>query len=643
MNTLGTWISNLIWNNEYFLVFDYDNIDKLSVVKDIENLQKKYNLSDAQIYKTKNWFHVYYFYDNTLNSDQILKILKNSEFVDSNFVSNFEVLSKDGLGLIIRTWWKYENNDIIQADCIHWREPSLLEKSVWNSLKDLVLYQISNPLLDTNKYKYDLDSISPGNEKVKAFNVKDNTFKEKVDYVSKSKESEVQFGTHCIEQIEQVNEEVNSFTSELKEKQNDELPTKKITADELWPKNSLITEARKKWYWNPFVPRLISASTEGREVGFIKDQKIQKIADELWLKQWVKYQISNFAAKRMIFLNNTVDREQMEKVFYYNVEKTSTIVSPLSFFESVAKLDMKNPMFKELRKNTPLHDNEKRKELSSFIQINFLDLITWYDVIFDFDTSDWNSTKSYDNAKKMRDLLKVMRIPFSLNFSWNKWFHIRIKSDIINQACPEFLEYIKENTTNIRNVFSRLESFAKSKGIEIDMWLYNWDLRGLIRVEWSVHQSTGAVVKPLKDSEFDELEWMTLKQIQEKFSVDNVLKWNFQQKLQRNEFITKMENNWIFMSWEEMKDSGMYNDTESNWKTIWENVRSDYINPINKELRAISKEDPKLFSQIIENWEYQWFKIEAPEYINLNNWANYDYMRKGDMWALREFVLDLIN
>lgn len=671
--SIGTWISNKIGNNEYFLVLDYDNVDKLSVVKDIEKLQKKYNLSSAQFFRTHNWYHVYFFYDNSLSAEQVLKILNDSEFVDHNFLLNFETLSKEGLWLVIRTGGKYEGNDISQVDEIHGREANLLEKSVWDSLREIVTYQINNPLIEANKYKYEIDSIAPGNEKSTPISIVIdesqipssvnalNEYKEKnptihsritsannqrvSPFIDKEELQEHLKKEQAKENIEiEIEDDIlENFSSELKEKQKEELEVKKITIDEIWPKNSIVTEARKKWYANPFVPRLISASAEGREVGFIKDQKIQKIADELWEKQGVQYKISNFAAKRMIFLNNTVDREQMEKVFYYNVEKTSTITSPLAFFESVAKLDMKNPIFKELRKNTPLHDNEKRKELSSYMHSNFLDLVTGYDIIFDFDTSDWNSTESYDNAKKMKELLQKMRIPFSLNFSWNKGFHIRIKSNFVNEACPEFLEYIIENTTNIRNVFNKLEAFAKQNNIKIDMWLYNWDLRGLIRVEWSIHQFTWSVVKPLKDSEFDELQGMTLKQIQEKFSVDNLLKWNFQQKLQRNEFITKMEVDWIYMSWEEMRDSWMYNDIDDNWKSVWENYRNDYINPINKELRAIAKEDPKKFAEIISKWEYQDFSVEAPEYINLNNGSNYDYMRKWDIWALREFVLDLIK
>lgn len=674
--SMWTWISNKIGDNEYFLVFDYDNVDKLSVIKEIEKLQKQFNLSDAQIYKTNNWYHVYYFYDNSLSAEQIKTIFKSSELVDSNFVANFETFSKDDLWLVIRTGWKYENNDIIQSDLIQWREPNLLEKSIWDSLKNLVSYQLSNPLIDTNKYKYEIDSVAPGNEKstpVSVFLDESNipssveTLKEYHKQNPTSIREQYINNTHnrvspfiekedikeyierdqdivdTIETEEEFENDLNGFSSELKEKQNEELEVKKITVDEIWPKNSIITEARKKWYANPFIPRLISASAEGREVWFIKDQKIQKLADELWKKQGVQYKISNFAAKRTIFLNNTIEREQMEKVFYYNVEKTSTIISPLSFFESVAKFDLKNPEFKEMRKNTPLHDNEKRKKLTEYMNENFLNLIVGYDIIFDFDTSDVNSTESYDNAKKMKDLLQKMRIPFSINFSGSKGFHIRIKSDLVNQACPEFLDYIRENTTNIRNVFNKLEDFAKSNWIKIDMWLYNWDLRGLIRVEWSVHQATGSVAKPLKNTEFDELQGMTLKQIQEKFSVENLLKWNFQQKLQRNEFITKMEVDWIYMSWEEMRDSWMYNDIDDNWKSVWENYRNDYINPINKELRAIAKEDPKKFAEIISKWEYQDFSVEAPEYINLNNGSNYDYMRKWDIWALREFVLGLIK
>lgn len=675
--SIGTWVSNKIANNEYFLVFDYDNVDKLSVVKEIEKLQKQFNLSDAQIFKTNNGFHVYYFYDNSLSAEQIKKIFSASEFVDHHFVSNFETLSKEWLGVVIRTGGKYENNDIIPADNISGREPTLIEKSVGETIRNLVSYQLNNPLIDTKKYKYEVDSVT--NEKEANTTVlvvldesndpsavealkeykKQNPVSIREQYLNSPHKRVSPFIEK--EELEEYlwyedskkeptgveefdDDDLEGFSSELKAKQKAELPVQKITIEEIWPKNAMITKAKEKWYSNPFIPRLISAASDGREVWFIKDQKIQKLADELGKKLWVEYKITNFYGKRMIFLNNTAYREKMEKVFYYNVEKTGTLTTPLSFFESVAKIDIKNPDFithkKEVRH---LHDRVGRTKFSNFMKENKLSLITGYDIIYDFDTEDANSTESYDNAKRMRDLLQKMRIPFSLNFSGSKGFHIRIKSHLINEACPEFLSFITENEKNINGVFHKLWEFADKNGIKIDRKLYNWDLRGLIRIEWSVHQSTGSVVKPLKDTEFDELQGMTLQEIQEKYSVDNLLKGNLQQKLQRNEFITRMENDWIFMSWEEMRDSGLYSDIEANGKKAWENARSDYINPVNKELRALSKDNPKEFAEIIEKGEYQGFKVEAPEYINLNNGSNYDYMRKGDVWALREFVLDLIK
>jgi hypothetical protein len=67
-----------------------------------------------------------------------------------------------------------------------------------------------------------------------------------------------------------------------------------------------------------------------------------------------------------------------------------------------------------------MYNFPSQKDLRKFLGDNKLDVIDTFDLVYDFDTHDGNSTESYDNCKKMRDLLKEKQIPFSLNFSGSK-------------------------------------------------------------------------------------------------------------------------------------------------------------------------------------------------------------------------------
>lgn len=652
--SLWTWIRNKIGDNLYYLVLDYDNQDKLTVVTEIQHLQKKFNLAEAQIVKTNNGFHVYYFYDNELSYERVLEILSESKAVDPIFVENF----KNSKYVITRVSGKYSQRDIYPVDKISGREITLIEKSVWDSLKSLVIGQMNAPLIDNRDYVYDIPEYVPHkhtDEMLQEFRAIQKEFGLNIDFSWYSTPEEYKKQLQSIKEFinskknKEEQDETIGYVSEIKQEisqSQEEIPSEKIEVDMVWPKNASITEARKSWYHgNPFIARLISAAVENREVAFVKDNKIVKMIDELWAKTNKKYLVNDFLGARALFFSNSTHREKMEEVFFYNIEKTWAVKNPLAFFKSVMTYDMWNKEFSEIRKGVNLFNFAERKKLSAYMSKNIHKIITGYDIIFDFDCKDEKSTFSYDEARKLRDLLNKMMIPFSLNFSGNKWFHIRIRSTDINRVCPEFIEFLKQDSLNYKILFQNILNFAKENNIEIDPDLYNWDFRGLIRVEWSIHQATGSVVKPLKDSEFDELEGLSLLEIQEKFKPVNLLKWNFQQKIQRNEFVIRMNIDGMYMSWEELRDCGKYNGKDASGKTEWETVRADIINPIAKELRALSKEDPKKFAEVIAKGEYQGLLVEAPEYINLINGSNFDFSqtRKGNDQALREFVLGMIK
>lgn len=396
---------------------------------------------------------------------------------------------------------------------------------------------------------------------------------------------------------------------------------KEASLEEVFPENKKITALRKKWYrggMSNSIARLISASTENRELA------LNKLPTCMWVKE------EDFVEYRPFFLNNSRVKNDMLKPYEYILKATRLDELPFNFFQSHATYDVAE--FDHIS----LKDFKKQKEFKEYLKENSRSLITGMDIIFDIDCKDPEKNDSYEDARKLRDLLKTMNIPFSLNFSGSKGFHIRIPSKKILQEVPEFLKYIQSNASNLGEFFNRLSDFTLSHGITVDKKAYSGDVRCQIRVLWSVHPATGSVVKPLTDAEFDALNGKKLREIQEMYRVDNLISGNSRlgvSKLnlqRRSEFLIRMIPSGYgeYLSWEEMRDSGKF-DTVTDGKTEWEHYRSEFINPLVKELRKIADNDPKTFNDILEAGEYDGYLVEAPEYIDLVTGRNHDYCRKG--------------
>ena len=679
--SIASWITNAVWSEMFFLTLDYDSTTQELVESDISNLTNKFSLSDAYIYTSKKWFHVFYFYDNRLSAKKITEILWSSSLVDEDFKKLFIELSEAWRGVTIRLNGKYDAQDIFYSKKIDGRKPSYIEKTVWDSLKSVVDEQISSPLIDNKKYKYDVNSIAPWDEVKIPVPVEKNK-----NTAHKSNNKGV------------TPKDINDVFDheDKKQVQSEKI---KIQADVLFSDNQEITRERKKWYQGEqkkFIARIISASLQGREWSYIQNREVSqalniinnfisydkqsdqfKYEDMMYSKgtykkqiretqiknknirdnvlnivnkeeNQYKYIINNFISRRPFFLNNHVSSDILMTWYDYAIKDSGILDTPLNFFKSVASIDIENSVLAEKIQKTSMYNfnnnsNDKISisSLQKFMKENKLELLDAFDLVYDFDTHDGNSTESYDHCKKMRDILNAKQIPFSLNFSGSKWFHIRIPGRLIKEIAPEFIKYIRESETNIKNIFNWLVSFAEKNDILIDKGVYSWDLRCLIRVEWSIHQATWSVVKPLSDDEFDSLEGKTLYKIQEMYKPSNLLNGNKElgvQKLnlQRKDIIVRMHLNGRYYSWKEMIDLDDISEEE------WKSFRNEQQNPIQKELRAIATDDPKRFNEIIASGEYRGLQVEAPEYIDLSTWRNYDYCRKGDMNALKEFVLNLI-
>lgn len=598
---IAWWMTNKVGDDKFFLMLDYDGVDYNEMLIEINNLQERFSLWDASVYETSSWYHVYFFYDNSFSYKNLKEIMSHTKLVDKNFLS----MLKDKkmvmeLWLTLRLMWKYKKPDIKEKITIPWKDKTnFLEMNLWDSIVLIHKRLLSNSIIPYKEYSINIDSDG-------------KPWGEKKQWTEETQQT--------------INNVESSFEKEVEEK-------KKITLREAFPENTEITHLRKIWYnwkYEDIVARLISASTEKRESALNKNRKFWEIKEE-----W-------FINYRPFFLDNNKNMHLMKKPYSYVIEKTRLDELPLNFFHSHALLDIDNIP------KTPLMDFGKQKETREEISENILSLITWFDIIFDMDCDDPQSDRSYIQTRKLRDLFLKMNIPFSLNFSWSKWFHVRIPAELVNDACPKFIEHLKKDRNNIRKVFDKLIEFTSKNDIEIDEWAYSGDLRSLIRVQWSVHQWTWSIVKPLTDEEFDSLRGKSLEEMQKIYRVDNQMKWNASigaKKLnfRRNDFIIKIPlDDGNCMTWEEMRDSWKY-DKIVDGKKEWENYRSNYTNPITKELRNLAKNERDTLESILEMKEYEWFKISAPEYIFFKNWRNYNYLKEGCLEKLKEFLEGIID
>ena len=122
--TIAWWITNKVGNDRYFLILDYDNfsVEKFPEIKEeLVKIINKFSLSDAEVYKTKSWFHVYFFYDNKLNSKQIIEILSHTQKTDKNFRDMFPKFFNENKGVPLRVYGKYNESDIFYHQTIKLR------------------------------------------------------------------------------------------------------------------------------------------------------------------------------------------------------------------------------------------------------------------------------------------------------------------------------------------------------------------------------------------------------------------------------------------------------------------------------------------------------------------------------------------
>lgn len=86
---------------------EYDIKDIDIVIADVQRLQKEYSLGDAIIVKTKNGYHVHFFWDWNLSWEKVTEIVNNSRASEE-----FKKLSEHYGWRVIRVSGKYKEPDL---------------------------------------------------------------------------------------------------------------------------------------------------------------------------------------------------------------------------------------------------------------------------------------------------------------------------------------------------------------------------------------------------------------------------------------------------------------------------------------------------------------------------------------------------
>lgn len=91
----------------HILFLDYDDVPLQQVEESVRELQSFWNLSDCFIYKTRNGFHCYFYFD-IMPYSRVVMILNYAKFVDDKF----RYISRYYDYKTIRTSGKYKERDI---------------------------------------------------------------------------------------------------------------------------------------------------------------------------------------------------------------------------------------------------------------------------------------------------------------------------------------------------------------------------------------------------------------------------------------------------------------------------------------------------------------------------------------------------
>lgn len=169
-----------------------------------------------------------------------------------------------------------------------------------------------------------------------------------------------------------------------------------------------------------------------------------------------------------------------------NFERFRFLRYPFNMYSSVAQFP-NMPMMSFNR-------DQRRRDMDAF-NAHYVDYITAYDFLIDIDNTDL--TIAYAQAYKCKRIFDTAKVPYTLTFSGNKGFHIRIAyedfPDWLRQMPPKDLIFaLKRFVENFRTV-NALYS--------IDLSIF--DLRRIAKVPYSIVYPYYFIALPLSDEQMD--------------------------------------------------------------------------------------------------------------------------------------------
>lgn len=469
-------------------ILDYDEATLEFVERDATGLQKKFNLGPATIYQTQRGFHVF-FYADRLTTIEYFDLL--------GMASCCEEFRKIGEKLgytILRIAGKYDKNDIqfvkildTNARVVKQEEKEEGDAKKWflealrTEMGEGSLGEGLEPLSEPAKITVDApkaqavavnDEVTETkNETISAVTVKEEV--KSVPGVNRPyAKSEIQaqaaaiFGDDAVEEIMSSLPEVSTQVQMVK-------VAKKIV--DLVPPPS---EAMKEWYRLPQVRFHMQLDAFNREVGFISENsttgaRIRPV--KLLTYDAFSYWTNSFLNKKPYKM-------------YRSLALYDTNMWCLPSLKKAPDADDEDTIFTALKDYADTED-KINSPFSKLLRESWLGA----DFILDYDEA-----ATYADVKRVRDLLNAHHVPFIINYSGEKGWHIRIPYD-----CMFALDGDWTYDTWVVTMQKIAEKITKITGAQHDEKLYSGSKRVQIRILYSPHARTGNVCLPLTDVEFD--------------------------------------------------------------------------------------------------------------------------------------------
>ena len=132
IQSVAIGMNSTVDDDKHIILLDFDEVTIHEVRESVAELQEFWNLADADIFKTKNGFHAYFWYDH-VPYDRLKMIINYARHVDPMF----KYISKYYDRKTIRIAGKYKEKDIFFEETIKGtRFPTKIERDIGNLKKN---------------------------------------------------------------------------------------------------------------------------------------------------------------------------------------------------------------------------------------------------------------------------------------------------------------------------------------------------------------------------------------------------------------------------------------------------------------------------------------------------------------------------